>query len=212
MPEGSLIVRGMSLIDERTGSFEPLIISDQGRFRLAHSGDVKIYENLNVLPRAFVVPRARVADDDSTALEAMQDPAFDPSSEVVLHLDGDPNDSQIDQQRLLPGAGLAARELSGAEATIAQYRPERVVIDVGLDEPGYLVLTDAWYPGWQASVDGEPVAVHRADLIFRAIALEPGKHRVTFVFRPLSWLVGTVASLFGLVLLIVISARSFRRP
>lgn len=211
MAEGSLIVRGMSLIDERTGSFQSLIISDQGRFRLAHSGDVKVYENLDVLPRAFVVPGARLADDDQTALAAMQDPAFDPFSEVILHMDGDLCDTQIDERLSTPGAESGPKELSRANVDVVKYRPERVVIEADLDEPGYLVLTDAWYPGWQASVDGEPVTVCRADLLFRAIALEPGEHRVTFVFRPLNQVVGCVASSIGLILLIAVSVLHFRR-
>jgi hypothetical protein len=48
LPEGELVVRGVSLIDERTGGFQALVLSDRGHFRLAHSGDVKIYENLDV--------------------------------------------------------------------------------------------------------------------------------------------------------------------
>ena len=57
LPEGELIVRGLSLIDERTSSFQALVLSDQGRFRLVHSGDVKIYENLDTLGRAFLSAR-----------------------------------------------------------------------------------------------------------------------------------------------------------
>ncbi|NLE99481.1 MAG: hypothetical protein GX601_00740, partial [Anaerolineales bacterium] len=52
LAEGELVLRGASLIDERTGGFQSLVLSDRGRFRLAHSGDVKVYENLDVMPRA----------------------------------------------------------------------------------------------------------------------------------------------------------------
>ena len=58
LTQGQIVVRGASLMDERTGGFQSLVISGRGRFRLVHSGDVKIYENLDALPRAFVVPQA----------------------------------------------------------------------------------------------------------------------------------------------------------
>ncbi len=198
-PDGAWIVHGMTLIDERTGSFQPLVISDRGRFRLAHSGDVKIYENLDVLPRAFVVPEAQVVGDDGEALQAIQDPSFDPLSRVVLSSSGLPLDrsraAQVDGTQ-----GAAEKAARSAGALVTTYRPERVVIEAALDHPGYLVLTDAHYPGWQAAVDGERVPVYRADLLFRAVALEPGEHRVTFTFRPALQRLGVAVSVLALVI------------
>jgi hypothetical protein len=187
LPEGELIVRGLSLIDERTGSFQALVLSDQGRFRLVHSGDVKIYENLDALGRAFLVHQAVVANGDGAALALMQDASFDPAKQVVLE-QGDPMGS-------LPTGESVAR--------VAQYAPERVEVEVETGSPGYLVLTDAWYPGWEATVDGEPVAIQRADLLFRAVAVGAGTHRVVFTFRPVSLCVGAGISLVGLAVLIV---------
>lgn len=89
---------------------------------------------------------------------------------------------------------------------IVSYKPEAVEIEVKLAATGYLVLTDAWYPGWEATVDGEPVAVQRADLLFRAVALDAGPHRVVFTFRPVSLRVGMGLSLAGLLVLVAISA------
>ncbi len=190
LPEGELVVRGVSLIDERTGGFQSLVISDQGRFRLAHSGDVKIYENLDVLGRAFLVHEAVVAAGDEEALALMQNPAFDPATTVVLGM-GDPLRSPTP-----PGRG---------SVRVTHYSPERIEIKVNAETPGYLVLTDAWYPGWEATVDGEPVQVYRADLLFRAVAVDAGEHRVVFTFRPVSLRVGAGVSLAGLIGLIVVA-------
>jgi len=82
-PVGRLHLRGLSLIDDRTSTFVPVVVSNEGRFRVVHSGDVKIYENLNSLPRAFVVHRARVLDDEA-AIVAMKDHTFRPENEVIL--------------------------------------------------------------------------------------------------------------------------------
>ncbi len=192
LPDGAWAVQGVSLIDERTGSFQSLVLSDRGRFRLVHSGDVKIYENLEVLPRAFFVTRAQVMGDDETALRVLQDPTFDPSSQVVL---SGASPSCV-SSRESPTAVTPA-----ASATITAYGPERVVVEATVDHPGYLVLTDAHYPGWQATVDGEPAPICRADLLFRAVALEPGHHRVVFTFQSALQRIGAGISLSMLVVL-----------
>jgi hypothetical protein len=210
LPEGRWVVQGMSLIDGRTGSFQSLVVSDRGRFRLAHSGDVKIYENLDVLPRAFVVPESRVVGDDRAALRAMQNPAFDPASEVVLEPDGHSCSRRRVEQRTTSNSTVEPLESASMEAMIVEYRPERVVVEADLDEPGYLVLADAWYPGWQTTVDGDRVPVCRADLLFRAVDLEAGKHRVVFAFRPDSQAVGAIVSVIGLALLAFVSGPLLR--
>ena len=198
LPQGALIVRGVSLIDERTGGFQSLVLSDRGRFRLAHSGDVKIYENLDVLGRAFLVHQATVAPNDEAALARMQDPAFDPAAEVVLSEEvGLPNDVEA--------------RIEGVEsARVVEYAPERVEVEIAARTPAYLVLSDAWYPGWKVTIDGAPVALYRADLLFRAVAVPAGTHRVLFTFRPASLYIGAGISLVGLMGLVV--AAGFALP
>ena len=208
---GAWVVRGISLVDERTGSFQSLVISDRGRFRLVHSGDVKIYENLDVLPRAFIVPSARPVDDDLMALTTMADPAFNPASEVVLHGD-DPTcgDREINSGISEDSHGVP-RDLGSTDATMVEYHPERVMIEADLMEPGYLVLTDAWYPGWQVTVNGEERAICRANLLFRAVWLEAGQHQVVFEYKPRSLLLGGLISAIGLGLLILVLRVPSRR-
>ena len=89
--------------------------------------------------------------------------------------------------------------------------PERVEIEVDAEAAGYLVLTDAWYPGWEATVDGEPATIHRADLLFRAVAVDAGSHRIVFTFRPASVRIGAGVSLAGLAALAVIAVWGWQR-
>jgi hypothetical protein len=173
LPGEQVQLRGLSLIDDQTGTSRNLSIDPV--YQLVHSGDVKIYQNLAVLPRAFVVHQARAVASDEEALALMLDPAFDPAREVLL--------AQAEAEPIAL-AGEAPR------AAIVSYAPERVEIEASLESPGYLVLTDAHYPGWQAAVDGVPVPIARADLYFRAVRLEPGDHRVTFSYAPSSARVG----------------------
>jgi hypothetical protein len=187
LPEGELSVRGLSLIDERTGSFQALVLSDRGRFRLVHSGDVKISENLDVMPRAFLVHEAVLAADDGEALALMRADSFDPATRAVL------------------AAGAPVSVNSAASAVRAtSYGRERIEIEVYSDAPGYLVLTDAWYPGWEATVDGDPVSILRSDLLFRAVPIEAGQHRVILIFRPASVRTGVIVSLVGLLSLALV--------
>ena len=67
-----------------------------------------------------------------------------------------------------------------------------------LTHPGYLVLADTFYPGWQVFVDGQESALLRANYAFRAVALEAGDHEVHFRYRPRSFVVGLVCSMIAL--------------
>jgi hypothetical protein len=195
LPEGELRIRALSLIDERTGSFQSLVISDQARYRLVHSGDVKIYENLDVLTPAHLVRQAVWVNDDVGALAQMRTPGFDPASAVVLERQG------------------AVRPLADSASTgqHCDTAPDRVVIEVEDPEllglsveacaPAYLVLSRTWYPGWQAWVDGKRVPILRADLLLSAIVLDRGTHSITYRFRPAIVVAGAAVSLLSAVCL-----------
>jgi hypothetical protein len=76
-----------------------------------------------------------------------------------------------------------------------EYSPNAVKIEVALDRDGYLVLSDTYYPGWRAYVDGEERETLRANYAFRAVPLESGQHTVFFKYDPLSFKTGLVISL-----------------
>jgi len=59
-----------------------------------------------------------------------------------------------------------------------------VTMDVESASGGFLLLNDAWHPWWRADVDGVPAPILKADVLFRAVQVEPGRHRVRFVFHP----------------------------
>jgi hypothetical protein len=208
---GEVTMRGLSLIDERTGVFQSLVLSDKGRYRLVHSGDVKIYENLDVLPRAFFVPRATVVPDDEAALVAMRDPEFDPATTIVLAGSTSPrHESRVTNPTpLRPYGGdysHESRATNHAKTELLLYEPERVVADVVAPSDGWLLVGDAWYPGWEARVDGQLVPVERADILFRAVAVPAGEHRVEWVYRSSSFRLGAAVSAGALALLIVFSS------
>ena len=194
---GQLHVRGVSLIDERDGSNVPLILSNEGHFRQVHSGDVKVYEAMDVLPRAYAVGRTRVIEDDEAALAAMADPAFDPAQTAILA-----RGREIDE----PSSGNAASAVS-----LISYAPEEVILQASLSAPSYVVLSDSWYPGWRATIDSMPAATERANLAFRAVYVPQGTHTVCWVYRPASYLVGLGISSAALLTIVAMLATTFAR-
>jgi uncharacterized membrane protein YfhO len=85
---------------------------------------------------------------------------------------------------------------------ITGYTPNQIVITADVASPAMLVLADAFYPGWQATVDGVPAPILRVNLMFRGLALEPGKHEIVFTYRPGSWWLGIAISLVALAALV----------
>lgn len=166
---GTLHLRGLTLVNRVVGAHWPLIVSTGGHFSRVHDGDVKIYENLDCLPRAYVVHEARFVPDDEAALAALQDPTFDPAEEVVL----------VGESPSMPSLFYQPSTVD-----ILTYQPEQVVISATLSGPGYLVLSDTYYPGWHATADGEETPIERANTMLRAVAVPAGTHRVEFAYRP----------------------------
>ena len=87
------------------------------------------------------------------------------------------------------------------------YSPNEIRLRVDTPADAYLVLSEVWYPGWQATVDGVPTPVLRANYAFRAVRLEPDQHRVHMTYAPRSWGLGLAIS--GLTLLILVGLYLF---
>ncbi len=159
----AVMVQGVTLVNTEDDTFQPLVL---GQYRLIHSGDVKIYENLDVLPRVFLLSDWSWQPDGDRVLAEMRRPNFDPRRTAVLQ-----------------GQGIEpSGEPVAGSAQIMAYSPEKVVIRAETEGTAVLLLTDAFYPGWQAAIDGKLSPVYQADGLFRAIILESGEHEITFSF------------------------------
>lgn len=133
--------------------------------------------------RALFVPAARAGSPEEV-LAAVRAPGFDPAKLVWLD-DGDAPS--------FPGVrGLARITADGANS---------VTVETDSDGPGWLVLLDGWFPGWEATVDGAPVPVRRADYAFRAVQVPAGRSVVRFDYRPSSVGVGLILALLSAGLL-----------
>ncbi len=203
--EGELVLRGVSLLDERTGSHAALTMPADGQFRRVHSGDVKIYQNLQALPRATMAGQVAVAADDAAALAALADPSFEPGGQVVLLAE------ELAAAGLLEQAAQLVSPTADGVVQVVSYQPEQVELEVALGAPGVLVLADTWYPGWQVAVDGKPAALLRANYLFRAVLLPAGQHRVLFEYRPATLGRGAGISLAAALVLVVVGVVGVRK-
>jgi type IV secretory pathway VirB2 component (pilin) len=152
-----------------------------------------IYENSYPFPRAFVVPEAAAFPTDRSALATLKDTDF--HKKVLL----EPAPS-----------GPAPRGGKYRAVAIREYRPNRVVLDLGGEPGGYLVLTDVWFPGWTCTVDGQPAEVARADYIFRGVRIPDGTREVVFRFAPESYRLGRWVTGLTLALLAALSLAAGR--
>ena len=88
-----------------------------------------------------------------------------------------------------------------------QYKPNNLTYEVKSSKGGVIVFSEIYYPGWTATVDGQPVELGRVDYILRAINVKPGNHKVVLDFHPQSLKNTEMVAYIGygvLVLLIII--------
>lgn len=147
----------------------------------------------DALPRAYVVPAARVVPEPAGQLAAVLDPAFDMRHEVVLEQ--------------APGLALPAPGDFQGTAEILRESADAVTIRARLSAPGVLVLVDTFYPGWEATVAGRPAELLRANYAFRAVALPAGLNTVQFIYRPAGFRWGGVMTLLAAGVLLGIGVK-----
>ena len=165
-------------------------LAEVGRWDTLLKSPVRVFQVPDPAPRARVVGGSRIADE-SEGLEALLDPALDPAREILL-----PAGTPSPPGPVPPGS-----------VRILEERSDRIVLDAELAAPGYVVLADAFDPGWRGTLDGGPAAILRANLAFRAVRAPAGRHRIEMVYRPSSLLYGLALSATALVVALALLAR-----
>jgi hypothetical protein len=146
------------------------------------------------LPRAYLVGRYRVAAADETLGVLLDDPSFDPASEVLLE-EAPPFDPVP-----VPADGPSS---AGAVRWL-EREPDRIVLEVEASAPALLVVSQNWFPSWKARVDDELTPVLRANHTLQAVAVPAGRHRVEIAVE--SEALGQALMLSGLSLLLTMGA------
>jgi len=158
----------------------------QGRREdLLKENTIKLYRNHNYLPRAWLAKDFRVLDSN-TILPTMLTQEFHPDREVLL--EEDPKWGKESFPSALPNKVEFIHESNN-----------RLHLFIQANENSLLVLSDTYFPGWKAFLDGQKTKIYRANYTFRAIPIQTGTHRVEFVYDPLSFKLGAGVTFLGII-------------
>jgi len=176
---------------DRTQGLQRGAMYDEGW--LAHQGAAR-YENSRALPRAYLAFRT-LRSKQQLDLVRLLGSRFDGRRTTVVEGDG---------PELNGPASIRAVVREGS-------RPEHRSFEFSTERPAVLVVTDSWYPGWQAWVDDKPASVFRVNGMFRGVSVPANAHRVEMRFVPRSFRVGAVISTLagvGILLLVGLALRA----
>lgn len=149
---------------------------------------VGVFRLPDSLPRARAVHEARTLPDAEALALAMQKADFDPARVV-----------------LLAGEAPELERCEGSKVTILAYAPNRVRLRAEMPCRGMVVLSDTYYPGWRAYVDGRRARIWEAYGAVRGVVVEAGSHEVDFRFRPASVFGGAALTALGLLMVALLN-------
>jgi hypothetical protein len=169
--------------------------------RIATTAGGALYRNPHALPRARLVNDVTVVSDQAQALSWLREvgKAGAHASDTILLgravVEAAPGEMASLGGR--PASGLSTREASPLVAFTSDD-PDQVLLSVETPSPALLILSDTYYPGWQATIDGVHTKIHPTNLLFRGVIVPAGRHAVGFEYRPASLWVGLLLSVLGL--------------
>lgn len=180
----------IGLLNTRFLLFPPGTSPGPGRFqKVLDVPGGEIWENPQAAPRALVSVRGRVHPFPEEIPTALTDPGYRPAEEIFLEVTPPP--------RFREGSGPGSGQVRIVKAGI-----NRVTLEAIISQPAMLLLNDRFDPGWRAYLNGEETTIYRANYLMQAVCLDPGEHRVEFLFRPLTFSIGAAISLATVVLLL----------
>jgi len=158
----------------------PATASDPGP--LYQDQNWKVYANPGACPRAWIVHEALAEPSAQRLIDRLLSPQFDPRRSALLSA---PLDASLEP------AADGARET----ASIHAYRSNEIQLSVHAASSGLLVLSEMYYPGWEATANGRELTIHKVDNALRGIVVPPGDSQVVLRYRPASVILGAALSL-----------------
>ena len=178
----SLIPRSFPLLNVKYVIVsEPLSHLPDG-YDLVYTNEVAIYRNHGCTDRAIPIFDYQVERNPDIILERVSSGWFDPQRILLLE----------EKPETPPAPATKPTTMADTDASvrITSYDPDEIRIETSLPRTGFLLLLDTCYPGWQASVNGRPSKIYRADYNFRAVSLPAGRAEVHFSYKPNSFRLG----------------------
>ena len=159
------------------------------KLSLVYNNEVKIYRNNTVMPRAYIVHRAEKIFQEEKIFKRLKDTHFDFRKNIVIEKDL--------PEKMLFCNNSPVSDLSSVK--IVDYRPNRVELEATMENDGFLVLSDTYYPGWKAYVNDTQAEIYPTNYMLRSLYLTKGTHHIKFVYAPLPLKAGVGMSLLTLL-------------
>src|SRR5262249_49501051 len=200
LPDAELDIARATAYDEPSNQSTPLetlILSAERWRKLETFGQVALLKNRKAQPKAWfvshlaVMPSAQVLNAIKTGRLNDGTP-FEPANTALLEAE------DVARRASLPQAG----NTNSAEVRMTSYRPQRIRLQTRNAQPGFLVVSEIYYRGWDAWVDGRRVPVERVNYTLRGVSVPPGEHEIEFYYRAPTFRTGAAYSGFGLMLLL----------
>lgn len=152
--------------------------------------DIVVYKEKDIPPHVYAVNQLIVVNDEDreASLQMIQSASFDPSETAVISL---PEGSPMPE--------LPSEEGFQYEAAIIDYKSGKIVIDVTASQPALVVVSEVYYPGWVAVIDGDKVPVYRANHGLQGVLIEEGESHITISYKPASVRIGLIVSIVSLI-------------
>ncbi|MFN7944590.1 MAG: YfhO family protein [Blastocatellia bacterium] len=152
---------------------------------------VEVYENLKALPRAWFVGQTLTLNENEI-LRAIKDSRL-PDGQVF-----NPTEIALVEEAV----SLNATRTLQAEVSVTRSEPQRIELQTRSDQPGFLVLSEIYYPGWRARIDGQRTRIYRTDYTLRGLVVPAGAHRIELIYRPASFINGLTWASCGVLILL----------
>lgn len=169
------------ILHAKDDGFSPWVFpfwENLNQYDLVYDGPkYQVLKNKNALPRAILIDDYEVENDDQKIISRLLSDDFHLKNQTIL-------EGKINE-KISSGSG---------QVKISNYTPNLIEIEVNHDAPQLLSLSDNYYPGWQAKVDGRKTKIYRADYSFRAVFVPEGRHLVEFIYDPVNFKAGLVLS------------------
>ena len=154
---------------------------------------IHLYENMNVMDRAFLLRTAEVRDSLGAVIRELQEGGNFREVGLVTGGTAEAAKRMADRSRKETPRGTIPQKAD--KVVITQYAPDEVGIEVSSSGGGLLVLSDLFYPGWKVRVNGREEEVIKAFGLLRGVVVGEGRNEVIFYYRPLSFYLGMIVSL-----------------
>lgn len=184
-------ILGVKYFVQGKNDIESDILKQNDKLLVYSDNYINIFENKSVLPRVFMVNTIMSTNNLEESLSLLLDDDFDCGTIATV-------------EGLTMPIDFGSMYDSNSYANIVDYQPNQVEIEVKNNIDSFLVLTDTYYKGWKAYIDGQETEIYPTNAVFRGIFVPQGEHEIKFIYCPKSFIYSMCISIISLIFLILL--------